>query len=87
MAVREIRVSSGTVRGARAPHGSEATLSTASVRCCTLTKVLTSAWSSSSTRRWPEDHVIREGYREMGPTNLRLAKEFSPKVRNAWPEW
>ena len=87
MAVQTVRVSSDEVEGALVTYSFQGTFSTASVKCSGLSPVFTSAWSSLFTQRWSEDQLMRDGYRDMGPTNLGLAKAFSGKVRKSWPEW
>jgi len=63
-------------------------VSTATIRVSGLPLVSTSSWVlTSSSESWSEDDSAAQGYREMGPTNLKLSKQFAPKVRKSWPEW
>jgi hypothetical protein len=87
MTVQTTSDRSNLIRGAHATNYSHNSLSTSCVTFFLVPKVVTSAWYSSFTQKWPADDVIAEGYREMGPANLELANEFAPKVRRDWPDW
>jgi len=87
MTVRTNSANSDDAHEARVSLCSQDTLSTASVRLFTVTQGLTSAWCVPSAEHWSEDQLVKEGYQSMAPVNSRLAKEFSSKVRKAWPDW
>ncbi|MCK5584503.1 hypothetical protein KAJ02_00350 [Candidatus Bipolaricaulota bacterium] len=87
MTVPTISMNSDAVLECGASWRRGGAFSTASLRFFTLTQQVTPTWYAFSTPPRSQDEVVLDGYREMGPTNLQLAKAFSAKVRKSWPEW